>query len=168
MPSVLFLLGEGKACHCVHMKARCPHSRVNSLLPPCGIQDQTQVDKSMPKSLHLLSHLISPTLCFRLLILHVRKKKMPLFSFPLWLIWFICLSGCIYFPEDAISPLTSEYTSALSMYHICFIQHLLISSHVSAVSLLLQTVLQETGLMCCPGFLQGCPEEWHNQITQPF
>lgn len=163
-----FLIGEGKTCHCVHMKARCPHSRVNSLLPPCGIQGSNPGRQVYAKGPPPTEPSHQPNSLFSPLDSAYEEKKMPLFSFPIWLIWFIYLSGRIYFPEDAISPLTSEYTSAMSMCHICFIQHLLISSHVGAVSSLLQTMLQEMGLMCCPGFLQGCPEEWHNRITWPF
>lgn len=137
MPSVLFLLGEGKTCmcHCLHMKARNPLSRVNSLLLHCGIQGSNpgpQVYAKGPpptEPFHQPNSLFSPldSACEK------KKKNTQLFTFPVWLIWFTCLSGCLYFPEDAISPLTSEYTSAMSMYHICFIQHLLINTLVQSL-----------------------------------
>lgn len=136
-----FLLREGRTCicHCVNMKVRSPLSRVNSFLPSWGIQGSNPGQQVYAKELpptepsHQPNSLFSP-----LDSAYEKEKKNAAFHFPIWLIWFIRLSGCLYFPEDAISPLPSEYASAMSMYHICFIQHLLINTHVGAASLLLQ------------------------------
>lgn len=72
--------GEG-----VHLEVRGQPSGVNSLLPPCGSKDQTQITRPGSKSLYLLSHLTNHKTCVPIQINNSNNSSSWLFySFVLF------------------------------------------------------------------------------------